>query len=333
MRFLIYTPDGIKNRTRKGIDMWKIDRASRCKGKVLKQNQIVIDTEAGNVKVEYLTFPALEACGNVEHLFTTRVGGASEGIYSTMNLSYSRGDNPEHVLENYKRIGQILGCDVEDMVASQQTHTTNIRVVSGLDRGKGVTKELDYTDIDGLITNEKGIALACFYADCVPLYFVDKEHSAIGLAHSGWRGTVAGMGRCMVEAMEKKFGTKPEQLVVAIGPSICQECYEVSEDVANAFRELVLENADILDEINTSGIYQSNTNQTAEMIVSGKEAGKYQLDLWLANLIILRKAGVPLENISVTDVCTCHNAEYLHSHRASNGLRGNLAAFLMLKKS
>lgn len=315
------------------MDMWKIERAPRYMGEVVKQNTKKLNTQAGNVEVEYLTFPALEACGMVEHLFTTRVGGASEGIYATMNLSYTRGDNPEHVLENYRRIGQILGCEAGDIVASQQTHTTNIRVVNGSDKGKGVVKELDYTDIDGLITNEKGLALACFYADCVPLYFVDKMNWAIGLAHSGWRGTVAGMGQCMVEAMKKQFGTKPEHLLVAIGPSICQECYEVSEDVANAFQGLMLENQDIIAEINASGIYHSHMAETAQLIIPGKEMGKYQLDLWLANLIILRKAGVPLENISVTDICTCHNGEYLHSHRASNGLRGNLAAFLMLKKS
>lgn len=319
--------------------MWKIVRTPRCKGEVLKQNTKNISTQAGDVEVEYLTFPALEACENIAHLFTTRIGGASEGIYSAMNLSYTRGDDPEKVLENYRRIGRVLGCDAEDMVASQQTHTTNIRVISGADKGKGVTRELDYTDIDGLITNEKGIALACFYADCVPLYFVDPVKSAIGLAHSGWRGTVAQMGRCMVEAMQRQYGSNPEDLLVAIGPSICQGCYEVSEDVADAFKEVLAGGEDIFEEIYASGIYQScgkldgKDKQSYQVIAIGKEAGKYQLDLWLANLFILRKAGVPLENISVTDICTCHNPEYLHSHRASAGQRGNLAAFLMLKKS
>lgn len=325
--------------------MWKIERAHRCMGEVLRQNSKRIQTQVGDVEVEYLTFPALEACAEVEHLFTTRVGGASEGIYSTMNLSYTRGDDPAKVLENYHRIGQILGCDAEDMVASQQTHTTNIRKVTSADKGMGVTRELDYTDIDGLITDERGIALACFYADCVPLYFVDPVHQAIGLAHSGWRGTVAQMGRCMVEAMQREYGSEPKDLLVAIGPSICQECYEVSEDVAEAFGGLLAGSEAILDEIAESGIYGKPTDeseanevrnaQSAEFSVlrPGNAPGKYQLDLWLANLIILRKAGVPLSNISVTDICTCHNAGYLHSHRASAGQRGNLAAFLMLKKS
>jgi YfiH family protein len=199
------------------------------------------------------------------------------------------------------------------MVASHQTHTTNIRRVTAMDKGKGVVYNRDYEDIDGLITNEKGIALATFYADCVPLYFVDVQNHAIGLAHSGWRGTVNRMGACMVKAMEEQFGSRPENIYAAIGPSICQECYEVSEEVAAEFRSW-LEPAEV-----------------DEVLRNGVKPGKYQLDLWRANQIILQKAGIPEKNIEVTDICTCHNPEYLFSHRASEGKRGNLAAVMMLK--
>lgn len=116
--------------------------------------------------------------------------GVSEGWYSTMNFSFTRGDNREHVLENYSRMAAALGVDREKMVLSWQTHTTNIRVVSADDLGKGVVKDRDYRDIDGLLTNMPGVTLVTFFADCVPLYFVDPKHHAIGLAHSGWRGTV-----------------------------------------------------------------------------------------------------------------------------------------------
>lgn len=302
--------------------MFQIVRADRGNGPVMIQNNRQIDES----NVEYLTFESLEKTGMVEHLFTTRTGGVSKGIFSTMNLSFSRGDSESDVLENYRRIGTLLGCDVKDMVASHQTHTTNIRRITASDKGKGVVVPRDYEDIDGLITNEKGIVLVTYYADCVPLYFVDTEHGAIGLAHSGWRGTVGQMGACMVRAMQEQFGTKTEHLVAAIGPSICQECYEVSEDVAEAFEELLHSDLakEALKEIAESGY-------KGQIILPGKEKGKYQLDLWLANLMILRCAGIPLRQIEVTDVCTCHNPDYLFSHRASEGKRGNLAAFLMLK--
>lgn len=298
--------------------MYHINRISRPNGAVIQQHE--------RNGVEYLTFPLLEGTGLVKHLFTTRLGGVSEGIWGTMNLSFQRGDNPEHVLENFRRVGAVLGIRPEDMVTSKQTHTTNIRVVSEADKGKGVVRPLDYEDIDGLMTNEKGIALVTSYADCVPLYFVDPVHQATGLAHSGWRGTVGQMGAKMVEAMGEQFGTKPQDLYAAIGPSICQECYEVSEDVASEFVSLEEENKDIIQELLKSGCYDGS----GKIVENGKVCGKYQLDLWLANAVILRKAGITLSRLAITDICTCHNPDYLFSHRASNGKRGNLCAFLML---
>ena len=175
--------------------------------------------------VTYLTFPALDATGIVTHAFSTRMGGVSEGWYSTMNFSFTRGDNREHVLENYSRMAAALGVDREKMVLTWQTHTTNIRVVSADDLGKGVVKDRDYRDIDGLLTNMPGVTLVTFFADCVPLYFVDPKHHAIGLAHSGWRGTVNRMGEKMIHAMEREYGSAPEDLICCVGPSICSDCY------------------------------------------------------------------------------------------------------------
>lgn len=262
--------------------------------------------------LEYLTFPLLEETGMVKHLFSTRLGGVSEGIFASMNLSYSRGDRKEAVDENYRRIAGVLGCQVEDIVCSDQTHTTNLKVVGRQDKGKGVTRPRDYHDIDGLLTDEPGIVLATFYADCVPLYFVDTKRCAIALAHSGWRGTVARMGRCVAEKMREAYGTVPEDIVAAVGPSICQDCYEVSEDVAEAFAQEFCK-----------------PGQEREILIS-KGGGKYQLDLWRANEIVLTEAGIVPSRIQVTDLCTCHNSGYLFSHRASQGKRGNLGAFLGL---
>ena len=263
-------------------------------------------------EVEYLTFPLLSRTGIVKHLFSTRAGGVSKGIYSTMNLSYTRGDEKEAVDENFKRIAKVLRCEVGDIICSDQTHTVNLRIVSRQDGGKGIIKPKDYTDIDGLLTDEPGLVLATFYADCVPLYFVDTKKRAVALAHSGWRGTVARMGRCVTEKMREAYGTNPADIVAAIGPSICQACYEVSEDVADAFAQEFRGDGQVDD------------------ILINKGGGKYQLDLWRANEIILEEAGIPAEQIQVTDICTCHNSEYLFSHRASHGKRGNLGAFLGL---
>jgi len=194
-----------------------------------------------------LVFPLLEDSGIVRHGFTTRLGGVSEGIFASLNLSFTRGDDPDHVMENYCRLADALDVDLNRIVCSDQTHTTNVRVVTEADAGKGVTRPRDYTDVDGLITNVPGLTLATFYADCVPLYFVDPAHRAIGLSHSGWRGTVARMGEKTLQAMAEQYGTRPEDVFCAIGPSICRDCYEVSADVAEAFaREFAGHEAEII---------------------------------------------------------------------------------------
>lgn len=309
--------------------MYQVERAHRASGEVLRQNSILL--ESGE-ELEYLTYPSLDKLGIVRHLVTTRLGGVSEGDYASMNLSFTRGDREDNVRENYRRIGSVLGCLPENMTASQQTHTTNIRLVTSEDKGKGVTRLLDYQEVDGLMTDEPGIALVTYYADCVPLLFVDPIHKAIGAAHSGWRGTVGRMGQCMVNSMGEAFGTKPEELYAAIGPSICQDCYEVSEDVAKEFLRLDAETEELKRELLLSGFYRTGYDGNLPKIAApGKQPSKFQLDLWLANYLILRQAGIPMDRIAITDICTCHNSAYLFSHRASRGRRGNLAAFLMLE--
>lgn len=261
--------------------------------------------------VPLLHFDKLEAAGMVKHCFTTRAGGVSENIFSTMNLSFTRGDDKDRVMENYRRIASALGERIESFVCSDQTHTTNVLRVGKEQCGIGVTREKPYTDVDGLITNEPGVVLATFYADCVPLYFVDTRNKAIGLSHSGWKGTVGRMGQATLQLMAEEFGTNPADVVAAIGPSICQDCYEVSEDVAGQFA----------DEFR---------NHQHEILIN-KGNGKYLLDLWKANEIVLTEAGVKKDNIAVTNICTCCNPALLFSHRASQGKRGNLGAFMCLR--
>lgn len=265
-----------------------------------------------------LKFPLLEETGIVKHCFTTRQGGVSGGMFAELNLSFSRGDEREAVEENFRRLAVALGVDEQKFVLTDQTHTVHVRKVTAADAGKGLTKERDYCDVDGLITNEPGLVLSTFFADCVPLYFVDPVHRAIGMSHSGWRGTAAQMGKVTIQAMGREYGTRPEDLVCAIGPSICRDCYEVGEEVAEEFRRAF---ADCSEELLTA-LPKSGGELDGEQ--------KYQLDLWRANESVLLRAGVPKEQIAVTDVCTCCNPKVLFSHRASHGKRGNMGAFLCL---
>ncbi len=275
----------------------------------------ILELESGRFTggVPLLKFPLLEQTGIVEHGFTTRAGGVSKGIFSTLNLSYTRGDEKAAVDENFRRTAVSLHAQVSDFVLSDQTHTVHIRKVTGRDRGKGICRDRDYHDIDGLITDEPGIVLSAFFADCVPLFFVDPVRRAAGISHSGWRGTAARMGLATIKAMEEAYGSKPEDLVCAIGPSICQSCYEVDADVARRFME----------EFPDGG--------TALCAPSLSVRGKYQLNLWKANEIVLKEAGVLEKHLAVTNICTCCNKDLLFSHRASHGKRGNMGAFVKLK--
>ena len=250
-----------------------------------------------------LKYPLLECTGIVEHC-----------------LSFTRGDEEAAVRENYRRLARALGAEVGQFVCSDQTHTVNVRRVTAADAGKGLTRERDYRDVDGLITDEPGLVLSTFYADCVPLYVVDPVHRAIGMSHSGWRGTAARMGAVTLSAMQEAYGTRPEDVVCAVGPSICKDCYEVSADVADIFaEEFPGHEQEILAESEKNSVGMAHADK------------KYQLDLWKANEIIFLEAGVRKEHLAVTDICTCCNPKLLFSHRASHGKRGNLGGFLYLK--
>ena len=272
-------------------------------------NNAILNTDG---KAPYLSFPALSNIDFIKHGFSTRLGGLSKDYFSSMNLGYTRGDDKEAVDANYKLICDSIGFSWEDLVATDQVHETIVRVVTDEDKGKGIIKERDYSGVDGLITNKKGVPLVTYYADCVPLYLVDVKNKAIGLSHSGWRGTVKRMGEQTIKAMKENFGTNPHDLVVLIGPSICNECYEVSEDVAVEFRNVFDEDA-------------------LKTILYDKESGKYDLNLWEANRRIFLDMNIPEENIIVSEICTCCNSDILYSHRAHGDKRGTLAAFLMIE--
>ena len=227
--------------------------------------------------VPFLSYPMLEETGIVNHGFSTRLGGVSKGCWATMNISTTRGDDPEDVRENQRRIARAIGVQPEDMTFTTQTQTTTVAVVKAGDRGKRCQ------ETDGMITDVPGICLVTIYADCVPLYFVDPVKKAIGLSHSGWRGTVGKIGKVTIELMQKTYGSDPEDIIAAIGPSICRDCYEVSGDAIQQFRES-------FDEAYWPELFYK------------KENGKYQLDLWRANERIFTEAGIREDHSAVTNV-------------------------------
>lgn len=271
-----------------------------------------------------LTFASWEELPGIRHCFTTRAGGVSEGYLASLNFRRDLYDAPENILENFRRVAGFFGRGPERIVCAQQTHTANVRIVTEDDAGKGVTRERDYTDVDGLLTDVPGLILFTSHADCVPLYFYDPVQRAIALSHSGWKGTVQRIGAVTVRKMREAFGCDPADIRAAIGPSICADCYEVSADVAEAFLDCFGR-----DEIRIP----AGRDPFPHILARGRHPQKYQLDLWQANARILREAGILPEHITITNLCTCENAAELFSHRATGGRRGLMGAFLMLEES
>ena len=250
----------------------------------------------------------------LQHGFSTRKGGVSKEHLASLNLSFSVEDAKENVLENFRRIGERFGKTPEDFVLSKQSHETKVLKVGTKDRGKGITKDRDYEGIDALITDEKGIILSCFSADCVPILFYDPIHKAVGACHSGWRGTKGKILQNVVEEMRKHFSSNPAEILVAIGPSICKEQYVVSEDLALSF----LEDYPDVGENSSSPIQRISKD-------------KFQLDLWDLNRRIALDSGIKEEHISISGYCTMENPELFFSHRYSQGKRGLQGAFICLK--
>lgn len=257
-----------------------------------------------NGQLEYLTAEGIAA----PHCFTTRLGGVSQGHLQSLNIGTSRGDDPENVLENYRRLGSSLGFDIHNLVLSRQTHSDIVHVVTEKDRGAGLFAP-PLPDCDGLVTNTPGIALVVFTADCTPILFWDSETHAVGAAHAGWRGTASGIAARVVEAMGREYGSKPENIRAAIGPNIGYCHFETDEDVPQAIRAAFGPEAE-------------------KWITSNGE--KYFLDLKAINRLVLNRAGV--ETVEMSDACTVCQCDRFWSHRVTKGLRGSQGAIIVCRE-
>ncbi len=271
----------------------------------LPQSKTLTVHENGAV---YYSFPHMDAYPFIRNGFSTRLGGVSEGIYASMNLSYTRGDEKAAVDENFVRICAAMGVSAADAVLSAQEHHTTLKNVTAADRGIGLSRP-PLVDVDGLLTDEPQVVLCTQYADCVPLLFADPVRHVVATSHAGWRGTVAEIGRLTVERMQSDYGCDPRDILAGIAPSIGPCCFEVDAPVAEAFEALSVTDGDCCRAVGN---------------------GKFFVDLWETNRRILLSAGVKAENITVTDLCTRCHPQLFWSHRFSGAARGSLAAFIAL---
>lgn len=263
-------------------------------------------------KIPYLSFPVLETIPWIRHGFSTRLGGVSTGIHRSMNLGFQNGDEKENVYENYARICDVIGVKPESIVHAKQTHLDQYRIVDYDDIGKGYNRERDYDDIDALVTNHSGITLTILTADCVPVYLVDPENKAIGLVHSGWSGTVKRIAAKTVQGMMSAYGTKPAQVIAVTGPCICADCFEVGDEVADAF------------------LNEFGSNRFS--LITHKVDERYHINLAESIAQSLLDIGLNSSNIHQSGLCTACNPDLLFSHRVTQGKRGTMAAFLSINE-
>lgn len=223
---------------------------------------------------------------NIKHLFTSRLGWNQKDIFGDLSKVW---DIPE---EKIYRVKQVHGKEV--VIIKNQAY-----------------KKITLDEKDGLITNVKGIALATYHADCVPIYFHDPIEEVVGLAHAGWKGSLSNIVNSMLEKMIEGFDSKVENIRVAIGPCICLACYEIGEDLVEKFSKKYPDNRDIFI----------------------KENGKTYLNLLKVNKINLLESGIKEKNIYYSDLCTSCNIDKLYSYRKERKTKNRMLGAIMLEKN
>ncbi|MFN6945683.1 MAG: peptidoglycan editing factor PgeF [Cytophagaceae bacterium] len=247
-------------------------------------------------------FNNLSLVKEINHFISGREGGVSEDHTGTLNLSFNVGDKEENVMENRSRVAAAMNCEPPNLVIPGQTHGNKVGIV---DRVK------DFPDTDALITNKKGICIAVMSADCVPVLLYDRQNHAVAAVHAGWRGTVGKILSLTLEKMVSTYGTNPENVLAGIGPSICQDVYQVGEEVVERFLKAFGEHK--------------------QLIHIDPESGKGYPDLWEANKQQLLSLGVPEESIEVAGICTYSNPNMFFSARQSQNKAGRFAAGIILR--
>lgn len=252
--------------------------------------------------VLYYSFDSFKEINFIRHCFSTKVGGISKDEFSELNLGFNRGDSNVNVLINFFLQFKAVGLS-GNMVSSKQVHDKKVFLAKKEDMYKNLE------GYDSFVTKEKKLMLTTFHADCIPVFFVDIKKQVIGLAHSGWRGTLANISIEVIKKMQNEFLSSLEDIRIGIGPSICLECFEVDEDVLNLFK--------------------NKYNFINEYFFEKGE--KFHLDL--KNIIKknLIDYGIQSNQIEVSGLCTKCREDLFYSHRRDGIKRGSMAAFIELR--
>lgn len=253
----------------------------------------------------YYKIEEFEKTGLIKHCFTTRKTGVSKNEYESLNLRINCDDDEENIKTNFKIICDEIGVNYEDLVFSNQVHEDKVVCVTREDLGNGIKYENKFKSADALVCNQSGVPLITFFADCVPLYFLDVKNKVIALAHSGWKGTVKNIASKTIEKMKTSYKSLPEDILCAIGPSIGECHFEVGEEVFNEFSSL------------SFGVV---SKRDSKMFVNLQKTIENQM----------LDSGILKNNITVSNVCTYCRSDLLFSHRKTNGKRGSLAAIMEL---
>ncbi len=261
--------------------------------------------------IVYFTAESFEETGLATHAFATKLGGVSEGECESLNFGFSRKDKPERVLENYRRMAEVLGVGLDSYVSTLQVHGDRVWAPARTDGGMGVLDRGNMEKADALVTDLSGLTLVKHTADCVPVLLLDPVAKAVSAIHAGWRGTALRIVQRAVEFMTRRYGSKPENILAAIGPSIGPCCFEVDEPVYDAMAR-----ADLL----------------SAALVRDKKNGHYDMDLWRANARALEDGGLLAKHITIAGFCTRCHGELFFSHRRDQGKTGSLAAMIALKE-
>jgi len=265
--------------------------------------------QEGENGVLYYSISNFDKTNLVKTCFTTKIGGVSKGNYFSLNLGIKTDDKKENIINNFKNVCEATKISIQNLVLSDQVHKDNIKIITKEDRGKGILYDSDILEVDGFITNEKNVALVNVYADCVSIFLLDRKQKVIALVHSGWKGTVKKIVSKALIMMKERFDTNPKDCLAAIGPSIGPCCYEVDDKVIDQFKER----------------FEDISNFTLL-----KDNGKYMLDLWKANKMILEENGILERNISMSNICTMCNSEKLFSYRKDQGTTGRMVGIIQL---
>lgn len=262
-----------------------------------------------SIDVELTTSKLLGTVAGVRHGFTTRRSGVGSPPYDALNMGLHVGDDEAVVVENRRRALAALGFTLEDWVSGEQVHGARVVPVTAADRGRGAVNHAQAVEgADGLITDSPGVLLAGYFADCVPLLVVDPKGLRVGIGHAGWRGTVDNIAGTLIQSLVDAYGSDPTEVVVWIGPAIGPCCFQVGPEVAERFQQTGL------------GAYV-------------RRGEGLSIDLPAVNKHLLVAAGVPIDHIEVSQVCTACHTDRFFSHRALGPKTGRMAALIGIART